>query len=69
MYDVLVFAKMLVQDDLDLDLFWSKTALPKGMVLVDKLNGDNGFWCIMWNGFADRRVCTLADCLTDKPEW
>lgn len=68
MYNVLMLAEMFVQDELDIDLFGGQTALPKSVVFVDELDCNNGLRSIVWNSFADRCVCALADCLTDKPE-
>lgn len=52
MYDVLVFAEMLVQDYLHLDLLWREAALLECMFLVDELDRNDGLRLIVWYGFA-----------------
>lgn len=52
MYDVLVFAEVLVQDDLHLDLLRREAALLECMFLVDEFDRDDRFGFIVGYSFA-----------------
>ena len=52
MYDILMFAEVLVQDDLHLDLLRREAALLECMFLVDELDRDDGFWLVVGYSFA-----------------
>jgi len=51
-YDILMFAEVLVQDDLHLDLLRREAALLECMFLVDELDRDDGFWLVVGYSFA-----------------
>lgn len=55
MYNVLVFAKMLVEDYFHLDLLRRESTLLKCMFLVDELDGNDRFrlvvrYCLTYSG-------------------
>jgi hypothetical protein len=57
-----------MQDNFHLDLFRSKAALLKGMLLVDELDCDDGLGRIGGNGFANGGICALTDRFADQAE-
>lgn len=56
----MVFAKMLMQHNLHLDLLRGQAAGAQGMFLVDKLDGDDGFRGIVGDGLADTGTVLAA---------
>ena len=61
MDDVVMFPKMLMQHNLHLYLFRGQTASAERVFFVDELDGDDGFRCIMGDGFADTVAILVED--------
>lgn len=53
MDDVVVFPEMLMQHNLHLYLFRGQAASAERVFFVDELDGDDGFRCIVGDGFAN----------------
>lgn len=58
MYDVLVFAEMLMKDYLHFDLFRREATLLERMLFVDELDRDDRFGLVMGHSFAYPNNCT-----------
>jgi hypothetical protein len=60
LYDILVFPEVPVECYFHRQLLLRQPAMSECMVLVDKLDCDDGSRCVEWYGFADPVYYPLA---------
>jgi len=56
---IVVLAEMCMQHNFHLDLLRGKATGTEGMFLVDELDGDDGFRCVLGDGFANTAAVTM----------